>query len=169
MSEMKDERGNMSVLLRFSTTSSPISWLIRTRTMAPVSHVEFELDGGWTFGARMGGVEHRPPSENRGQWNVVRATYPKIELAYEWATRNRSHFGYDLLADIGIGFNEDWHARHERMCSELQIEAAEAVGAFLLNRRIKRFQVWPGALLLSPALQIVGGSNELLKEVKPNA
>ena len=153
----------MSILLRFSTTSDPISWLIRTRTMAPVSHVEFELADGWTFGARMGGIKHRPPIANRGQWNVIRAVCPRIDEAYSWAAANRNGYGYDLLADIGIGFNEDWHDRHDRMCSELQVEAAEAVGVYLLNQRIKRFQVWPGALLLSPELHIIDGSAELLK------
>jgi hypothetical protein len=159
----------MPIALRFSTTSDPVSALIRWRTVSPVSHVEFETKDGWTLGSRWPhGVQMRPPSANTKQRNVIHATFPNIELAYAWARRKRIGFGYDLLTDLGIGLNHtEWHDRRQRMCSETVLEAAEhGAGIFLLNREIKTWAAWPGLLLASPLIAILDAPVMLRRDLR---
>lgn len=148
----------MAIVLRFSTTSDPVSALIRWRTVSPVSHVEFETRDGWTLGSRWpSGVRMRPPAANAGQRHVIRATFPGIQMAYTWAIRKRLGYRYDLLTDLGIGLDRTtWHARRERMCAELVLESAEeGAGTFLLNRDVETWAAWPGLLLASPLITIL--------------
>lgn len=159
----------MPITLRFSTTSDPVSALIRWRTVSPVSHVEFETKDGWTLGSRWPlGVRMRAPSENAAQRNVIHATFRGIELAYAWVVRYRLGFGYDLLTDLGIGLDRvAWHDRKQRMCSETVLEAAEeGAGAFLLNRDVKTWAAWPGLVLASPLITILDAPLKLRRFTK---
>lgn len=154
----------MPIRLRFSTSSDPVSALIRWRTVSPVSHVEFERDDGSTLGSRYpAGVCLRPSEANRGQRNVVHATFHGIELAYSWVLRYRIGFRYDLLTDIGIGLDRtSWHDRKQRMCSETVLEGAEKGAAIcLLQRGIKTWAAWPGLLLASPLITILEAPDHL--------
>lgn len=160
------------IVLRFSTDSgSLISALIRWRTESKISHVEFELPTGWTFGARfslrgkigrwfrikrwqrLDGIQLRPPEDNANQTNVIRATFPGLAEAFIWACKNRAHWPYDLLGIAGIISAQGWHSRRARFCSDLIEEAAAAVGQPLLN--CDPAAIAPRDLLISPSLQIL--------------
>lgn len=149
--------------IRFSTSHDPSSWIIRKRTDFYFSHVEFENEDGWTFGAQLiGGVKWRPPSESN-QVNVRRASFrectsvpPEPDLvvsALDWADKNRRGWGYDVGGVLGIAFGaKDWHTKRTRFCSELIYESFERIGVDLLNNDILRWEVTPRDVAVSPLI-----------------
>jgi hypothetical protein len=156
----------VAITLRFSTECAPDSALIRWRTDAHISHVEFEREDGWTLGARLfGGVALRPPSACRRQYNVIHATFNGILEAYAWTLNNRLGAKYDALGIIGIATARDWHNKAGRFCSETILEGAEQTGIYLLSRIVKMWQISPRDLILSPLIEILSGPPAFLKRV----
>lgn len=162
----------MIVLLRFSTEKySLLSALIRWRTESKVSHVEFELAGGWTFGSRLSirgklgrkfnikrwqgldGVQLRPPTENRKQSAIVHATFLLIDEAYRWGFVNRCNYPYDTAAIMGIITARGCADKDDRFCSEFVDECAQAVGVELLHN--SRQAMTPRDILISPQVTIL--------------
>jgi hypothetical protein len=148
----------MAITLRFSTSHGLQSALIRWRTDAHVSHVEYERSDGWTLGSRLvGGVALRPPASCDGQYNVAHATFDGIDRAYEWGLANRLSRPYDAWGIVGVATAKDWHNKRGRFCSEFILESAEAAGTWLLNSITKMWQITPRDLGVSPLLHILDG------------
>jgi hypothetical protein len=154
----------VAIKLRFSTQRAIDSALIRWRSDAHISHVEFEREDGWTLGARLfGGVALRPPSACQRQYNVIHATFPGIQAAYDWGLANRLGWKYDALGILGIATARDWHNKVGRFCSEFVLESAEETGTFLLSQIVKMWQISPRDLVLSSLLGEFSGPPAFLK------
>lgn len=150
------------IRLRFSSTHSFIpSALIRWRTGALVSHVEFIDDRGWTLGSRWSmkaadnGVRLRPPKSTDGQINVVHATFPGIESAY---VRGIDLIGtpYNLRGIFGIITARNWTDKDKMDCSNFVVRAAERAGVYLLRDNvIEPWKITPRDILLSKEITLL--------------
>lgn len=150
------------IRLRFSTTKSIVpSAFIRWRTQCAQSHVELINDDGFTLGARWSlhksdnGVRVRPPSSTAGQINVVHATYPGIEKAWEIGL---SYVGtpYNLRGILGIALAKDLTNPGEVDCSHYQLMLSYLVGWPLLSDRVMAdWKITPRDLIAFGAITLL--------------
>ena len=159
------------LLLRFVTTSDPVSCLIRLHTDCPFSHVEFVLDHEWdsalesrnlphegTLGAHLsGGVRIRPLDYDR---------FSRVELASVECTPEQkaavieSALGcvgdeYDVRNIAGILFHQDWAEKGHYICSVFVAEKLINSGVHILRVTDKLPSITPRDVYMSPLLETV--------------
>jgi hypothetical protein len=113
-------------LVFFSTEKwDLVSALIRWKTDSEFSHCGFWLSGGWTLDSRYdpfnrhrNGVQFRSPKQHRKWTRLELYWHPLIDLAIEEGIQLVGNTPYDVSAIFGIALEKDWHARHEKICSE---------------------------------------------------
>ena len=119
-----------NIVIQFCAFKSLAGRLVDFGTQGDVGHASLVLPDGNLLdaqneaglGGTPSGLHIRPASyiKASGGYNLIRVSLPTTpecaDAAYDWA---HSLIGeeYDLLADIGIAFNEDWSTPGKAICS----------------------------------------------------
>jgi uncharacterized protein YycO len=143
--------------LRFMTTSSPVSSLIRFFTWSNYSHVEFVLKDGRLLGSHLdGGVQARDPNYST---NITDVAYGYVDCPIE-VTEKVLRFAYkqigkpyDLPALFGLVGRRDWKRDNSWFCSELIAEAFDKAGYPLIMREPTN-RITPANIYMSPLVEI---------------
>lgn len=149
------------IYLRFTTSSSFVSWGIRRFTWSEFSHVEFVTPYGLLGAHLKGGVMLRPfgyDLKDKGhREGVGYVDIPSTVKRKEIMSFARSQVGrpYDLPFIFGFMFREDWHNDGHWGCSELVASAFEHGGLPLLNVGHRVNRVTPQNIYSSPLVHYV--------------
>lgn len=142
-----------TIELRFITSNSLISWMIRSLTKSEYSHVEVVVEQGYLGSQYPEGVRLRPLDYTKPHKEcrvVVRVTPNDKIKVLEWLQQQLGK-PYDLTALIGIlANNRDWKEDDSWFCSELIAAAFVSIGMELIRDDVSR--VTPGDLFKSPLL-----------------
>jgi len=115
------------ISIRFVTDyNSPLAFLIRADTMAPVSHVEAVLRDGTVIGAYGGGVARRANDADADSTNQMFVYIPRTsEQIDAWEAFLVSKIGtpYDYEAIAGFALHKDMHTLGHVICSALITDA----------------------------------------------
>lgn len=156
----------MKIKLRFTTSKSWISNVIRLMTWSDFSHVEFLVDDetprqfshgceGYLGSLGHGGVLLRPLDYDTPQRQVLATTVDlPTEMAFAvWSFAFRQ-IGkpYDVGAILAMPWRQDWKQPDSWFCSEMVAAAFDAGGFPLLNDWGKLNRVTPRDLLMSTRL-----------------
>ena len=116
--------------LQFCSFRSLAGAIVQWGTHGSVCHASLVLPSGDLLdaqnqaglGGAPAGLQVRPASYTResGGYNICRVSLPTTpeiaNAAYKWAMSLVGE-NYDVLADIGIAFNEDWSSPDRAICS----------------------------------------------------
>lgn len=136
------------IILQFSKSRNPFSWLIRKFTWSDWSHVDVVLPSGKLLGATSGGVGLREPED------VKQSIRFKIDAPITALEKIASQIGkpYDWRGVFGLWLKRDWQENDSWFCSELVAWAFKEAGKPLLRtEHLER--ITPRDLLLSPYLE----------------
>ena len=134
--------------LRFITSRSIVSWLIRRLTWSDYSHVEFVLPYGY-LGAQADGVKVRDfdyckPTKSAICHVDCPPEVTRIVLDY---AKKQVGKPYDFMALVGGLFHRDWKKSNCWFCSELVAACFAYAGYPLIKGPVNR--VTPGMLFNS--------------------
>lgn len=139
----------MKVKIRFASSKSLISWVIRIFTWSRVSHVDY------VFEYPNGGREYYGALPSTGvDYNDVEFDYveyyevdvPKPEELEKFLLEQR-HKSYDWMAILSIVFRNQWQRDKKWFCSELIAAALEAGGIRIFNER--HYRITPRDLYIN--------------------
>lgn len=145
----------MTVLLRFATSNTFGSAIIRAATWDWCSHVGFKLEDGSLLDA----TQHCGVSIRRlDDQPFMRASYYRfvgdqavVDRAVAWA-RTQVGRPYDWTGILGLGIRDrNWHEDDSWFCSELVAEAFEQAGTPLLDGT-DAYRITPRDVRISPLL-----------------
>lgn len=128
------------VVLRFVTTRSLFSWIVRQACWSKFSHVEFALADGYLGAQGIGGVQLRPfdyeknPIETFRYVNVTDKEYDAI-MRYARAQIGKP---YDWSGIFGIATHRDWHRANSWFCSELVAACFDFANHPLIKDKVDR-------------------------------
>ena len=119
-----------TITIQWCAFKSLAGRLVDFGTQGTVGHASLVMPSGELLdaqnesglGGKPSGLQLRPAGyiSASGGYNLVRVILPTTddcaEAAYAWATSLIGE-SYDLLADIGIAFNEDWSTPGKAICS----------------------------------------------------
>lgn len=146
------------ITLRFTGGTGVAARAIQGFTWSWASHVDFEIDGQWLFGAVPGrGVSTRPvalePNASRVELYGVEVPAAIEADVYQIADQQRGK-PYDWRGVIGFGLHSDWQQADAWFCSELVAWCFLRAG-FPLLRTDDVGRIAPRDLLLSPHLVLL--------------
>ncbi|WP_197329516.1 YiiX/YebB-like N1pC/P60 family cysteine hydrolase [Ralstonia syzygii] len=142
-----------SVQLLFSTTSSPLSWVIRACTWSAWSHVAL-VDGDQVIESIPGhGVRRVLLTEALRDTSHHELVSLPGRAAMQVLAAAASQIGlpYDYSAVLGIGLHRDWQEEDAWFCSELIAWAFQQAGVPLFRADCIR-RVTPQHLYMLPAM-----------------
>lgn len=143
------------VVLRFITSNSFVSWLIRKLTKSEYSHVDVvTLDGylgaQYPVGVRIRPFNYAKPSKICTVG--IRVTLEEYNRVMEFLYKQVGK-PYDTTALLGILADQrDWQEEDSWFCSELIAAAFQQVGRPLVRDDVSR--VTPADLYKSPLLKV---------------
>ena len=140
----------VKIRLRFSTTNSLISRLIRWRDWSDYSHVDFIMPDGRLLGALSDGVKLREVDSDKYlilEVEVTEEQYDKIHLT----AIKQLNKSYDFLGVFGFAFNRYWQETDKWFCFELVAYCFKEAGVNLL--RYNNLSRISSNLMLSPLLK----------------
>ena len=139
----------MRIKLRFSTTKSPFSWLIRRHENSEFSHVSIVLPDGRLLSAVVGFGVCILPGKTYKKYKDFEVLASEDVLRYALSQLGK---GYDYKALFGLFLKRKWNNEDAWTCAELIAWSFMQAGYPLLNT-CDCFSVSQRDILLSPKLK----------------
>ena len=129
--------------------NDPLSFLIRTDTLAAVSHAEVVLRDSTIIGAYASGVARRPADYDTGSTAQMFVDIPHPEVdAWEAFLIGKIGTPYDFAAIAGFALHTNMHTPGHTICSALVADALRHIGLITEKQFKPDHQTSPGDLAL---------------------